>query len=354
MKTTRKRLHGFRLENNMKKKFRMIQVGVSHEHAIGKYRALKYMKDSIDLIGIVDDREFARTPYFVGAGEFDSYKAERFLTLNQALNEEKPDAVLIEVPNLDLVRIGMMFAEQGIPIHIDKPCGEDLPAYKKLLDLCERKNLPFQMGYMFRGNPAIRFAIQAIKSGMLGEVFEIQADMNHCYGGVEYNQNYLPNFKGGIMFNLGCHMIDYIVTMLGRPEHVHPFLKSACSVDKALNNCVAVLEYSHAHAVVTVCSRDWGMKRRLRIGGTKGSLEFSPVERFDGKEIEVYLALKEGCKEFESGVHCLKFGPVPNRYEAQLRDFMAMVRREKPDEYTRLHDYTVQEVTLAASGVIPL
>jgi ATP-dependent exoDNAse (exonuclease V) beta subunit len=61
----------------MGKKFRMIQVGVSHEHALGKYCTLKYMKDSVDLIGVVDDREFARTPHFVKADEFESYKDER-------------------------------------------------------------------------------------------------------------------------------------------------------------------------------------------------------------------------------------------------------------------------------------
>ena len=338
----------------MNKKLRMIQVGVSHEHALGKFTTLKSMKDTFEVIGVVDDREFALTPRFVGANEFESYKGERFITLDQALNEEEVDGVLIEVPNLDLVPIATKFAERGIPMHVDKPCGEDLQAYKNLLDLCEKQNLPFQMGYMYRGNPAIRFAINAIKSGMLGNVFEIQADMNHCYGGDEYNQHYLTSFKGGIMFNLGCHLIDYIVAMLGRPEHVQSFLKSACPGDKSLNNCVTVLEYPYANAVVTVCSRDWGMSRRLRIGGTKGSLEFSPVERFDGKEIEVHFALKEDFGDYKAGVQTLKFGPVLDRYESQLQDFAAMIRGEKKDEYTRAHDYTVHEVILAASDMIQI
>ncbi|MBR2425257.1 MAG: Gfo/Idh/MocA family oxidoreductase [Lentisphaeria bacterium] len=338
----------------MKKKLRMIQVGVSHEHALGKFTTLKSMKDTFEVIGVVDDNDFALTPRFIGADEFESYKGERFITLDQALNEEKPDGVLIEVPNLDLVPVATMFAEKGIPMHMDKPGGEDQAAYKKLLDLCEEKHLPFQMGYMFRANPAIRFIIEGIKNGMLGSVFEIQANMNHCYGGTEYNDHYLPSFKGGIMFNLGCHIIDYIVAMLGRPEHVHPFLKSACPEDHSFNNCAVVLEYPHTNAIVTVCSRDSGVKRRLRIGGTKGTLEFSPVERFDGKEIEVNLVLKEPYGEYKAGGHILKFGPVLDRYEAQLQDFAAMIRGEKEDEYSRAHDYTVHEVILAASGIIKI
>ena len=336
----------------MSEKFRVIQVGISHEHANGKYKTLKYMQDSIELIGIVNDRDFARTPRFIGEKEFEDYKEEKFITLDQALNEEKPDAVLIEVPNLDLVPVATMFAERGIPMHMDKPGGEDLQAYKKLLDICEEKNLPFQMGYMYRANPAIDFMIRGIRNGMLGTVCEIQADMNHCYGGEEYNDRYLPSFKGGIMFNLGCHIIDYIVAMLGRPEHVHPFLKSACPEDKSFNNCVAVLEYPNTNAVVTACSRAAGLRRHLRINGTKGSLEVSPVERFDGRPIEVKLFLMEPFGEYKSGYHTLQFGPVTDRYEEQMRELMAMVRGEKENSYTRLHDYTVLETVLAASGVI--
>ena len=121
----------------------MIQVGVSHEHALGKFTTLKSMKDTFEVIGVVDDNDFALTPRFIGADEFESYKGERFITLDQALNEEKPDGVLIEVPNLDLVPVATMFAEKGIPMHMDKPGGEDQAAYKKLLDLCEEKHLPF-------------------------------------------------------------------------------------------------------------------------------------------------------------------------------------------------------------------
>ena len=74
----------------------MIQVGVSHEHALGKFTTLKSMKDTFEVIGVVNDNDFALTPRFIGADEFESYKGERFITLDQALNEEKPDGVLIE------------------------------------------------------------------------------------------------------------------------------------------------------------------------------------------------------------------------------------------------------------------
>ncbi len=82
------------------------------------------------------------------------------------------------------------------------------------------------MGYMFRNNPATQLCQKAVRKGWLGDIFQIHADMCHDYGGVTY-QRYLSSYKGGIMFNLACHHIDIIVSMLGRPEKITPFMKSS-------------------------------------------------------------------------------------------------------------------------------
>ena len=110
-------------------------------------------------------------------------------------------------------------------LHMDKPAGESLSAFKKVMDEAARRGLTVQMGYMFRNNPAMQLCQKAVREGWLGDIFHVRADMGHHYGGESY-QRYLSNFKGGIMFNLGCHHIDMIVSMLGRPEKVTPFLKS--------------------------------------------------------------------------------------------------------------------------------
>ena len=208
------------------RKLKVVQIGIRHEHAKGKYKTLKKLPDAFELAGIVDEAEFAHTPTYLSPEDatFATYAGEKFITLDEVFAMPDLDAVLIEVPNLDLVPVAMRFAERGIPMHVDKPCGEDLAAYKRLLDLAESKKLPFQMGYVFRYNPAVRFAVDAVKSGMLGHVFMVETNMNHCYGGEAY-QKYLTAFKGGVMFNLGCHLIDILVEMLGRPDEVVSLLK---------------------------------------------------------------------------------------------------------------------------------
>lgn len=337
------------------RKLKVVQIGIRHEHAKGKFKTLKSLPDDFELVGMVDEKEFARTPTYLSPADatFELYRDERFITLDEVFAMRDLDAALIEVPNLDLVPVAMRFAERGIPIHVDKPCGEDLRAYKQLLDLVESRKLPFQMGYVFRCNPGVRFAIDAVKSGMLGSVFMVECNMNHAYGGEAYQQ-YLTTFKGGVMFNLGCHLIDFLVEMLGRPEHVVSLLKGCEPGDPSLSNTLAILEYQHTHAVVAVASRDRMQKRRLRIEGTNGTLELCPLENFKGKGLEIALKLKEEFGAYRAGEQTVGFPPERDRYAAQLLEFSAMVQGEAPDRWTRAHDLTVHEVTLAAAGYLTI
>ena len=335
-------------------KLKIIQIGIRHEHAAGKWSTLKKRPDLFDLIGYVDERDFCKTPHLTQFFNENLYADHRKLTLDEALNYPGLEAVTVEVPNNDLVPVALKCMEHDLPMHMDKPAGEDLALYKKLLDGCKAKNLPFQMGFMFRGNPAFQFCIRAIREKLIGEVFEIEADMNHCYGNENY-QEYIGKFPGGIMFNLGCHLIDFVAAAMGRPDDVTSFLKSAPGYsDPVRNNCMAVLEYPHALVTLRSCSKDVCNTggRAMRIGGTKGTIRFSPVERFDGKSMEIELTLTEDRGSFPKGVHTLRFPPQRDRYEVQLAELMQVIRGKAQPSYSYDHDYLVHEITLAAANYI--
>lgn len=331
-------------------KIKIIQIGIRHEHANGKINALKRRPDLFDIVGYVDERDFCRTPN-AGNDYSACFAGLKPMTLDEALNYPGLEAVTVEVPNNDLVPVAMQCMERNLAMHMDKPAGEDLALYKKLLDGCRERNLPFQMGFMFRGNPAFQFCIRAVREKLIGDVFEIEADMNHCYGGESY-QEYIGKFPGGIMYNLGCHLIDFVISAMGRPEEITPFLKSAPGYPASIrNNCMAVLEYPHAAVTVRSCSKEFGWSgRRMKIAGTKGTIFFSPLERFDGNPVEVSLLLSENSCGYPAGRHTLRFPPQTDRYEEQLAELAKIIRGEMKNPYTYEHDYLVHEVTLAAAG----
>mgnify|MGYP000970672626 CR=1 FL=1 len=332
------------------KKIKIGQIGVCHEHAEGKMGTLRKMTDVFEVVGVVDDRATTAARF---AGEnLTVYEGLKWMTEEELFHTPGLEAVMVEVPNNDLVPTAIRCMEHNLAMHMDKPAGENLELFGKLLSGCRERNLPFQMGYMFRNNRAIQFCIQAVRENRLGDIFEVRANMSHNYGGEPY-QEYLAKFKGGIMFNLGCHLIDFIVAMFGRPEKITPFLKSTAGVaNDSKNNCQAILEYPHTLVTLYACSKEVdGLHRRhLKICGTKGTIELSPLERFDGKPLQMRLTLLEDNEDYSAGTHTVDFGVTEDRYEDQLLELAKIINGEIKNPYTYEHDYLVQEVLLAAAG----
>jgi len=331
-------------------KIKIAQIGVCHEHAAGKINTLRQMSEVYEVVGVVDDRE-SKSARRAGS-DLAPYKDLKWLSEDELFNYPGLQAVVVETPNSDLVPTAIRCMEHNLAMHMDKPGGENLKPFKRLLAGCAERKLPFQMGYMFRSNPAMQLCLKAVRGKWLGEIFEVQAGMSHCYGGEAYQQ-YLVNFKGGIMFNLGCHLIDLIVSMMGRPEKITPFLKSTHGVpDTTRNNCLTIMEYPHAAVTLRACSLevDGQNHRRLKICGTKGTIELSPLERFDGQPLRMRLALLESNEEYSAGTHTVDLGIKSDRYQDQLLELAKIINGEMTNPYTYEHDYLVQEVLLAASG----
>ena len=335
------------------KKIKIIQIGVLHEHANGIITSLRKMPEVFDILGYVDDRSFSVTPTFGDyPGKYtEPYEGLRQMTLKEALNHPEVEAYTVEVPNNELVPMALRVLERGLPIHMDKPAGEDIELYAKLLDGCKERKVPFLMGFMFRGNPALKFCRQIVKDGLLGDVLEVEMDMSHDYGGDIY-QEYISNFKGGIMYNLGCHNLDFIVALMGRPDRITPFMKTVQgTLPGCLNNTMAVLEYPNALVSVRVnCHKVHGtLHRRLMVAGSKGMFEICPIENIGG-ELKARLYLKEAAASYKAGDNIISFGIQEDRYVDHLNEFAQMIRGEIENPYTYEHDYLAHQVILAAAG----
>lgn len=113
---------------------------------------------------------------------------------------------------------------------------------------------------------------------------------------------------------------------------------------------MAVLEYPHASVTLRSSSRAPGCQRRMRIAGSRGVIAFSPLERFDGRPVELSLSLGENSGSFPTGEHTLRFPPQTDRYVEQFKELARVIRGEGKSTYSYDHDYLVHEITLAAAG----
>ena len=310
------------------KPFKIGQIGVCHEHAAGKMNTLRLRPDVFDVIGVVDDRATTAARFY--SDDMTPYDGLRWLTEEELFDTPGLQAVIVETPNLDLVPTAMRCMERNLAMHMDKPGGDDLTLFGRLLDGCRTRSLPFQMGYMFRGNPALRWVMNAVRQGWLGDVLEIQAGMSHDYGNEAYHE-YIGRLPGGVMFNLGCHLIDLAVAIMGRPRYVTPFLTSTPGVgDHVENHGLAVLEYPRALVALHACSRevDGLNRRRFKLCGTNGSVELCPLERFDGQPLRMDLVLRQAIPDYTAGAHTVDFGVTRDRYEDQLLELAKIIHGE--------------------------
>jgi predicted dehydrogenase len=202
------------------------------------------------------------------------------------------------------------------------------------------------MGYMYRYNPAVLLLREFLAGGWLGEPFEVHAVMSKVVDPASRKEH--AEFRGGMMFELGCHLIDLLVGVLGRPGEVVPFAQRVGAADDGLmDNMLAVCRYPRALATVKSSGLevDGFARRHFVVCGSEGTFHIQPLDAPD-----VRVALAEARGPHPKGRREIAFGDYP-RYAGDAADLARVIRGEKAFEYSYDHDLAVQETVLRASGM---
>ena len=172
---------------------------------------------------------------------FDGYKE---MTVAEILADPEIEAVAVETEEIYLTKYAIMATQHKKHIHMEKPGGTDLKEFEKLISLVKENNLIFRIGYMYRYNPFVIDLLEQVRNGELGEIISVEAQMN-CHHTSEV-RNWLKIFKGGMMFFLGCHLIDLILQIQGQPTRIIPLNKCSGLDANGEDFGMAVFEYRNA------------------------------------------------------------------------------------------------------------
>lgn len=315
---------------------RIAQIGTQHAHASGKMEAVRRLTSLYEVLGLATSAPPTEKPPYAGLP---------ILAEDSLLSIPGLQAVAVETRIEDSCETALRVLRAGKHVHLDKPGAINHNEFKTMRLEAESRGLTVQMGYMLRYNPAFQWLFRAIREGWLGEILEIDAMMGKLADS-SIRRN-IGALQGGGMFELACHVIDAVVTILGKPSEVISRSTPSQS-DGVKDNQIALLVYPRATATIRCNHADpfGGPRRRFLVAGTLGCVEILPLESG-----EFTLSLTEPRESWKKGTQKVKLPLPAGRYDNEFIDLARVIRGEKPLAWDARHDIAVHDSVLKASGV---
>ncbi len=336
------------LEEIVMRKIKIAQIGTSaNSHGNMIFNSLKKQKDIFEIVGYaMPENEEEKFPEHMKL--FEGYQK---MTVEEILNCSEIEAVVIETEEIYLTKYAILVAQSGKHIHMEKPGSIRLRDFETLIDMLKEKQTIFHTGYMYRYNPVVRELLEKVRSGELGDIISVEAQMN-CIHPAETRQ-WLAHFPGGMMFFLGCHLIDLILQIQGMPERIIP-LNKATGVGgvTAKDYGMAIFEYQNGVSFAKTSALEIGgyARRQLVVTGTKGTIELKPFEMYGENPEYLYTKKTEYDSTSWGDMGTTSISDSYDRYDDMMASFASMVRGEKANPYTYDYELELYRTILRACG----
>ena len=335
------------------KKIRVAQIGIGHDHASGIFNAMWEMSDEVELVGYCTTED--DVPGFL-TDRTEEYHGKPVLTLEEILADKSLDAITVETVDSVLTKYAKMALDAGFPVHMDKPGGIDQTAFEEMCDTAKAKGLPLSLGYMYRFNPALREFEERYKAGEFGDILYVNAEMS-CYH-KPWKRNWLANYPGGMMYFLGCHLVDLIYRLQGEPLEVIPMnAKSGLDGATGIDNAFAAFRYPKGTSFARTSATERGgyRRRNVLIVCENGTFELRPTEYRSSDEPGADGDLLKTDYRHTADPAWRANGEMQtteeyHRYKNMLRAFFSSVQNGTPLPCTPDYEKRLHKVLLQACG----
>ena len=220
------------------------------------------------------------------------YATDNFYDL---INDDEIDVIDICLPNVNHKEAIMAALKKGKHIYCDKPLTVSYEDAKEILSLEKEAGTVNQVTFQNRFFPATLLAKKMIDEGKIGNILTFTASFLHS-GSVDKNKpiGWKQNGEiagGGVLFDLGSHVIDLLYHLMGEFDNV--FCKTKILYNKrpdkngnmiditAEDSAYLIMETkSGATGNVTITKAATGENDMLtfEIYGDKGAIKFNLME----------------------------------------------------------------------------
>ena len=306
------------------------------------------VNDRVEIAGVFEPDPRQRAALERSGGAFAGVRW--FEDKSDMLDDASIVAIASEGLNAESLDQTAEIVAAGKHVWYDKPAGDDWVQWQRVAAAAEDRGLLIQMGYMLRYHSAFRQVADWARSGFLGDVFAVRAHMS-TFVTEDARRRIGEAHRGGIFFDLGGHMLDQVVWILGRPVKVTSFLRNDSGAVPAFrDNTLGVFEFERALAFIDIAAMETRpMARRFEVYGSAGSAII--VEPFE-PGLHIRLCLAEAKGGYRAGEQTVSVdGESRQRtYELELDAFLATIEGRQPRDRPLSHELLVQETLLRATG----
>src|SRR5688572_29409600 len=152
---------------------RLAMLGMWHTHADGIVRQVAEHPNEFTLVGFYDhDPQVVarrRKEWGERLGNLAIYDKP------QRLVQDRIDGVIGEGRVNENLRLARLALDEGKPVMLEKPAGDDFEEYRRLVDVAQRKHLHVQMIYLFRYMSAVQEMLQRARKSEFGRIYHFRA-----------------------------------------------------------------------------------------------------------------------------------------------------------------------------------
>src|SRR5262245_46270695 len=149
-------------------------------------------------------------------------------SLADVLARERPDGVILAMPNRLHAEQGLACVAAGVPALIEKPLADTIEAGERLCQAAERANVKLLTGHHRQHNPIMTKAAEIVRSGRLGRLVAVVGTTMFCKPDNYFEAGPWRRQPGGgpLLINM-VHEVGNLRSLCGEIVAVQAFASSA-------------------------------------------------------------------------------------------------------------------------------
>ena len=238
------------------------------------------------------------------------------------------EAAIIASPAICHIKQGIILANHGIHLLIEKPLSHNLDQVNVLEKIIKKNNLICKVGYVLRHDPNLIAFKDFLINQDIGQILDISINASSYLPDWRPNQNYKntvsakQSLGGGALLELS-HEIDYLIWLFGKPKALASIISKTNSLDIDVEDSIRVIMQTNNNYTISLllnfCTHK--ISRFCEILTSKGILKMDLIHQ--------NISWKEGKKEIKNIPNPYKRNYI---YEKQLSKFLDAIKTNNTKE----------------------